>query len=106
MALSFNVTWLLGSVALILYLKKKNPLPQIFFMPVEESYKEVWEQFKYEVMVGAMSWADFIAAEILSIFTGRLTTDEIAGYTSASTVYRMPAPFIIGLVITSITFIG
>jgi MATE family multidrug resistance protein len=106
MAISFNITWFLATGALLYFLKYRNPINQVFFMPEEESYKEVWEQFKYEVVVGAMSWADFIAIEVLSIFTGRLSTDEIAGFTSASTVYRMPAPFIIGMIITSITFIG
>jgi len=105
-AICYCLTWILATIILIAYIYKKDPLPGVFFWPVEESYKEIWDLFKYEAIIGSMTWVDFIAMEIMIIFTGQLPVHQTAAYTVASNVYRLPAPLGMAVGVTTMSFTG
>jgi len=105
-AICYNIMWTFSTILLISYFWKHRPLKEIFFWPIKESYKEIWDLFKYEIVIGSMNWFDSIAAEILSIFTATLNVAHIAAYSISKSIYKITNPIASSIGTTSMSFAG
>jgi len=102
----YTFSWGMSLILLLIFLKIKNPIPQIFFRPRKESFQQISDLLKYEVIVGCMSWADLVYYEVISLFSGNLSSDEQAGYTIAGTVYKVTYPVLVALSFTTLILAG
>ena len=96
-ALSFNIMYVFCAMCLFVYIKWHNPAPGTFFFFHLDSFKELWSQFKYELLVGSMIYLEWTHNEIIVLLAGTLSTVEYAalGIVNANIalLYSFPVSF-------------
>eukprot|EP00330_Aristerostoma_sp_ATCC50986_P011144 CAMPEP_0114577602 /NCGR_PEP_ID=MMETSP0125-20121206/2248_1 /TAXON_ID=485358 ORGANISM="Aristerostoma sp., Strain ATCC 50986" /NCGR_SAMPLE_ID=MMETSP0125 /ASSEMBLY_ACC=CAM_ASM_000245 /LENGTH=140 /DNA_ID=CAMNT_0001767049 /DNA_START=371 /DNA_END=793 /DNA_ORIENTATION=+ len=87
-------------------MKIVNPVPGILFSFRKESFEDLWHLFKHQVTVGWMSWGEYISHEIEGLYLGWMNTSQMAGYTTARTVFALPYPVPIAIGNATLSFSG
>lgn len=98
--------WILNLIILRWIIKKRDVIPGIFFKFERVSIMEVCALFKFNLIIGSMTWADFVAIEIMNLLVGSLSSVEIAAFTVAGTSYRLPYPLCIAVSICTTALVG
>jgi len=97
-AISTNISSFSSLIVLVIYLAKWNPAPNTLFWPYKESFLKVWEHFVYQVWLGSMAYLEWIAYEVILIFSGRLDSIQLTStaiaYANSGLVYGIPYGFI------------
>ena len=105
-AISYNGMHTLAAMMLFLYIRIKDPVPGSFFWFKAQSFKEIWTLFKHEVFVGSMIFFEWIASEIIYLFSGRLNITEITAltivYSNSQMLYAVP----VSLAESVLVFVG
>jgi len=105
-AMASNLNFIFNIFLIIFLLRRKNPLPGVFFWPKKESFQEIWTLLKYEILVGSMTWCDAVAQEVISILSARLPKNQLAGYTIGGTIYSLITTVTMGISSVAVTYVG
>mmetsp|Transcript_11628 Transcript_11628/g.10122 ORF Transcript_11628/g.10122 Transcript_11628/m.10122 type:complete len:173 (-) Transcript_11628:529-1047(-) len=105
-AFSFDIMWTFNLIVMRWYVKRFDPIPGIFFKVERDSFREICSLFKFELIIGSMTWADFVAIEIMNLLVGGLSNVEVAAFTVAGTAYRLPYPIAISVSIANNALVG
>ena len=106
--MAFTISMLFSTFTIILYIKVEDPLPNVFISIQNESFylEEIWNLFKYQVLIGFMTWADLIYSDILKLMVAKLRITELAGYTIGLMIYRFLTPFSLSMGVTVLSYTG
>lgn len=104
--LSNSITWVTCLVFIYFYTKYRDPLPGVFFKPERESFTQRWDMFKYQVTIGAMSWFDVIANEVVSLLGSSIPAVQYDAFAVGNTLYSILQPVPFALNITTMTYVS
>jgi len=66
--LTLSISWMISIGLLIFYIKKKDPVPGVFFKFNKESFKGIWELLRFELICGLPSWIAMVSVEVNNLY--------------------------------------
>lgn len=84
-AISYDIQAFLLAISIVIYVKFWDPVPNTMFAPRKESFKGLWRLFKFELLTGSMVYLEWIAFEIIAVFSGLL--ENKSQFTSVSVFF-------------------
>ena len=105
-AIAYGVMYLFSFVCIFIYIKFWDPAPGTFFWFCRDSFKDLWSQFKYELLVGSMIYLEWIAYEIINLFAGTLETVQYTALSVANATIMLVLSIPISLGDTVLSMIG
>ena len=105
-AICFNVLYTVSAIALFIYQLVMVPVPGTLFWFKAESFKELWSHFTSEIKIGSVVFLEWIADEIVYMFGGVLSVNEVTALTIAYTNLFVLESIPLSLMDTLLAYMG
>jgi len=83
-AICFNAMYFVSALLIFVYQKFWDPVPGSFFWLTKRSFRNLWSHFVSEVYIGSTVFLEWIADEIVFMFGGVLSVNELTALTIAN----------------------
>ena len=105
-ALSITLTYSIGAFLLFGYITIMKPREETWFWFNQNSFKMIWSQFKVECQIGCMTFLEWIAYELLILYSTSYSVNDMASQVGFNMIACSIAYIPGGLSLTLNTFVG
>jgi len=105
-SICFNAMYAVTAICILLYQKLWDPVPGTFFWFSKRSFRGIWSHFKTEVFIGATVFLEWIADEIVYMFGGVLSVNELTALTIANNNLFILESIPLSLMDTLLSYMG